>query len=73
MTHSNLLLNFIGTINSKIDNAIILVDVHGESTSEKMALAHFLDGKVSGVFGTHTHIPTSDLIFLKKEHFIKQI
>ena len=56
-------------INSKIDNAIILVDVHGESTSEKMALAHFLDGKVSGVFGTHTHIPTSDLHFLEKGTF----
>ena len=56
-------------INSKIDNAIILVDVHGESTSEKMALAHFLDGKVSGVFGTHTHIPTSDLHFLENGTF----
>ena len=38
----------------------ILVDVHGEATSEKMALGHFLDGKVSCVFGTHTHIPTAD-------------
>lgn len=44
----------------------ILVDVHGEATSEKMALAHFLDGKVSCVFGTHTHVPTADHQILPK-------
>lgn len=38
----------------------IVVDVHGEANSEKMALGHFLDGKVSLVVGTHTHIPTAD-------------
>jgi metallophosphoesterase (TIGR00282 family) len=38
----------------------ILVDVHGEATSEKTALGHFLDGLVSLVAGTHTHIPTAD-------------
>lgn len=38
----------------------ILVDVHAEATSEKMALAHFLDGRVSLVAGTHTHVPTAD-------------
>lgn len=38
----------------------ILVDVHAEATSEKMALGHFLDGRVSAVFGTHTHVPTAD-------------
>ncbi len=61
--------DLLDLINSKVNNAIILVDVHGESTSEKMAIAHFLDGKVSGVFGTHTHIPTSDLHFLEKGTF----
>ena len=40
-------------------NAII-VDMHGEATSEKNAFGHFMDGKVSAVLGTHTHIPTSD-------------
>lgn len=45
-------------------NAII-VDFHAEATSEKMAFGHFLDGKVSLVFGTHTHIPTSDFMVLK--------
>ncbi|HEX2580956.1 MAG TPA: TIGR00282 family metallophosphoesterase [Dongiaceae bacterium] len=38
----------------------IVVDFHAEATSEKMALAHFLDGSVSLVVGTHTHVPTAD-------------
>ena len=37
----------------------ILVDMHGETTSEKNAFGHFVDGKVTGVLGTHTHIPTA--------------
>src|SRR5207253_760112 len=39
---------------------VILVDVHGETTSEKIAIARFLDGKVSAVIGTHTHVQTAD-------------
>jgi len=38
----------------------IIVDFHGEITSEKMAIGHFFDGKASGVVGTHTHVPTAD-------------
>jgi len=38
----------------------IVVDVHAEATSEKMSMGHFLDGRVSLVVGTHTHVPTSD-------------
>jgi metallophosphoesterase (TIGR00282 family) len=38
----------------------VLVDFHGEATSEKMAFAHAFDGRVSAVVGTHTHIPTAD-------------
>jgi metallophosphoesterase (TIGR00282 family) len=38
----------------------IIVDVHGETTSEKIAMGRFLDGKVSAVIGTHTHIQTAD-------------
>ena len=38
----------------------ILVDVHGEATSEKQSIGHFLDGRVSAVIGTHSHIPTAD-------------
>lgn len=38
----------------------IVLDIHAEATSEKMAMAHFCDGRVSLVVGTHTHIPTAD-------------
>ena len=38
----------------------IIVDVHGETTSEKIAMGRFLDGKVSAVIGTHTHVQTAD-------------
>jgi len=44
----------------EIQEKVILVDFHAEATSEKGALAHFLDRRVSGVFGTHTHVQTSD-------------
>ena len=49
----------------KTDHAIIL-DFHGEATSEKMAMGHFLDGRVSVVVGTHTHVPTGDAHIMKK-------
>jgi len=39
---------------------VILVDMHGEATSEKAAIAHYFDGKVTAVVGTHTHVPTCD-------------
>ena len=39
---------------------MIVVDVHAEATSEKVALAHWLDGQVTAVLGTHTHVQTSD-------------
>lgn len=42
------------------DVAAILVDIHGEASSEKQAMGHILDGRVSAVVGTHTHVPTSD-------------
>jgi len=38
----------------------LVVDIHGEITSEKMAAGHYLDGKASLVVGTHTHVPTND-------------
>ena len=50
----------IKKIELKKDADFIIVDIHGEITSEKMALGHFLDGKVTTVVGTHTHVPTSD-------------
>ncbi|MDD6214785.1 MAG: TIGR00282 family metallophosphoesterase [Firmicutes bacterium] len=45
---------------------IILVDFHAEATSEKMALGYYLDGRVSAVFGTHTHVQTADNKILTK-------
>ena len=45
-------------------NAII-VDMHGEATSEKNAYGHYFDGKVSAILGTHTHIPTADAKILE--------
>ena len=44
----------------KIRARVILVDFHAEATSEKVALGWYLDGKVTGVIGTHTHVPTAD-------------
>jgi metallophosphoesterase (TIGR00282 family) len=40
--------------------AVIVVDVHAEATSEKVALARYLDGRVTAVIGTHTHVQTND-------------
>ena len=44
----------------KLEARVIIVDMHCEATSEKRAMGHFLDGRVSVVFGTHTHVPTAD-------------
>ena len=45
---------------SKIDSGIVIVDFHAEATSEKRAMGLYLDGRVSAVFGTHTHVMTAD-------------
>ncbi|HEX2939383.1 MAG TPA: TIGR00282 family metallophosphoesterase [Ruminiclostridium sp.] len=45
---------------NKIEDTIIIVDFHAEATSEKKALGYYLDGRVSAVYGTHTHVQTSD-------------
>ena len=55
----------IKKIKLKKDADFIIIDIHGETTSEKMALGYFLDGKVTTVVGTHTHVPTSDTKILK--------
>ena len=57
---ADLLLDKVNEIGAKI----IIVDFHAEATSEKRALGLYLDGKVSALFGTHTHIPTADLTIL---------
>ena len=50
----------------RIDTKIILVEIHAEATSEKLAMGYMLDGKVSAVWGTHTHVPTADAQILPK-------
>ena len=45
---------------------IILVEIHAEATSEKLAMGYMLDGRVSAVWGTHTHVPTADAQVLPK-------
>lgn len=47
------------------NTAAIIVDFHAEATSEKQALGHYLDGRVSAVVGTHTHVPTADARVLR--------
>ena len=47
-------------------NIPVIVDFHAEATSEKIAMGHFLDGRVAAVFGTHTHVQTSDARILPK-------
>ncbi len=44
----------------KIDTPCILVDFHAEATSEKLAMGYHLSGKISALWGTHTHVPTAD-------------
>ncbi len=50
----------------KAETHAIIVDMHAEATSEKMAMGHFLDGEVSAVVGTHTHVQTADEQILPK-------
>ena len=50
----------------KNEARIVIVDFHGEASSEKVALGHYLDGKVTAVLGTHTHVPTCDNWVLPK-------
>ena len=50
----------------EIDTTIILVEIHAEATSEKLAMGYMLDGRVSAVWGTHTHVPTADAQVLPK-------
>ena len=56
---------FMSDYKLKKDFDILIVDFHGEITSEKNAMGHFFDGKATLVVGTHTHIPTNDARILK--------
>ncbi len=50
----------IEKILKSIDTKLILVEFHAEATSEKLAMGYMLDGRISALWGTHTHVPTSD-------------
>ena len=56
----------IGKILQQINTKLIFVELHAEATSEKLAMGYMLDGKVSAVWGTHTHVPTADTQVLPK-------
>lgn len=50
----------------RIDNEIIILDFHADATSEKVCLGHYLNGRVTAVLGTHTHIQTADAKILSR-------
>lgn len=56
--------DIVEKISSKVD--IIILDFHAEATAEKIAMGYFLDGKVTAIFGTHTHVQTADEKILPK-------
>ena len=56
---------FLSTHKLKDNYDFLIIDFHGETTSEKMAIAHLFDGKATLITGTHTHVPTNDARILK--------
>ena len=56
----------IDKILKRIDTKLVFVEIHAEATSEKLAMGYMLDGRVSAVWGTHTHVPTADAQVLPK-------
>ena len=64
----------IDTILKKTYCRFVLVDFHAEATSEKLAMAYYLDGRVSAMWGTHTHVQTSDYrVFPKRMGYITDL
>ncbi len=51
---------------AQIDTKLIFVELHAEATSEKLAMGYYLDGRISALWGTHTHVPTADTQILPK-------
>lgn len=57
-----------------LNSDYIFVDFHAEATSEKIAMAHYLDGRVTAVVGTHTHVPTADaMVFPNQTMYISDL
>ena len=57
---------FLRNYNLKKNYDFLVIDFHGEITSEKMAIGHLFDGKATLITGTHTHVPTNDARILQK-------
>ena len=60
MTPADCPFHAVERLLKQVEADIFIVDMHAEATSERIAMGHFLDGKVSVVFGTHTHVQTAD-------------
>ena len=56
----------IEKILKQVNTKLVFVEIHAEATSEKLAMGYMLDGRVSAVWGTHTHVPTADAQILPK-------
>lgn len=56
----------IDKVLKELDGLPVLLDFHAEATSEKLAMAYYLDGKISAQWGTHTHVQTADEQILPK-------
>ena len=56
----------IEKILKQVDTKLVFVEIHAEATSEKLAMGYMLEGRVSAVWGTHTHVPTADAQILPK-------
>ena len=63
-SHFLVVADIIKNIKDKTD--MIIVDFHAEATGEKITMGYYLDGKVTAVFGTHTHVQTADEQILEK-------
>ena len=63
-------INFLEKNQLKRKYDFLLIDFHGEITSEKMAIGHFFDGNATLIVGTHTHVPTNDARVLSKGYSI---
>ena len=64
----------VDDILKKIDTKIIILDFHAEATAEKLSMAYYLDGRISAMFGTHTHVQTADeRIFPKGMGYITDV
>lgn len=66
MIHNDCPFRTADRLLEKTKAKVILVDMHAEATSEKMAMGWYLDGRVTAVLGTHTHVPTADTRVLSK-------